>query len=322
MDWEKNKYTHADVVIVVPVKNESKYIQECVDSLIIAARGKAEIVIIDDGSNDDTCKILSIFGDRISLIQTRGIGPSACRNLVIDHTDKPLVAFTDGDCVVDAFWLDSLLAVLESEKYDCVGVGGLQSISLKASWNEKWNGQILEALSFVSDYLHHEGEIRRVHHNPTCNSLYETEALRRVGGFDEKLWPCEDLDLDMKISKDGGKLYVTPYAKVVHRRPETFISFCKMMSRYGKAHGKLAKKHKTLQMTGWISIFLFLPTLGLCLAGLGFQIFLFWLVSVIALSMLFVIRRRKVVFFLAGPYFLVPFFLWNLQFYRSILTRS
>lgn len=236
-----------DVAVVVATRNDGSTLRTCLDSLWVAGQGKAEIWVVNDGSTDDTEAILETYKNQIHILKGLGEGPGKARNWAMRSSSKPWIAFTDGDCKVSETWLTDLCAGLQAQMDSVIAMGGPQRISSEAEDVEREIGRFLETVGFVSDYLHDDTEIREVPHNPTCNVIYARRALEAVGGFDEELWPCEDLELDLRLGDRGFKMAFHPGAEVEHRRPATWKDFLRMMKRYGFAHAQLVKKRGICQ---------------------------------------------------------------------------
>ncbi|MEZ4704194.1 MAG: glycosyltransferase [Bdellovibrionota bacterium] len=318
MNKQDDSHILHEVCIIVPIRNEGKYVEAAVQSLIRASRDMAKIIIIDDGSTDETSVTLEKFQDSIEVIRTEGIGASASRNAALARTERQFIAFTDGDCIVDEDWLVELVKGISSMDETVVAVGGPQLVFPQSKWKERLHADILHSMHFVSDYLHQQPQMVKVNHNPTCNVMYKREALVEVGGFDTSLWPCEDLDLDIRLSKAGYQFYCTPTAKVMHRRPESFAGFCSMMNRYGMAHGKLFHKHHRFQNVDLISLSILCALIWAIWSGLAS---LLWLILGILVGfwVLFSLKIGLLRAVLASGYFMIPFFLWNFSFYIQLI---
>ncbi len=85
------------ISVVIPTYNRSGLIIRAVESALAAVSPGDEILVIDDGSTDDTADVLRPLHDRIRYIRTRNSGPGAARNRGIQLATRPLVAFLDSD---------------------------------------------------------------------------------------------------------------------------------------------------------------------------------------------------------------------------------
>lgn len=253
------------VSIVIPVHNESRTLRPCLESLFAQEHHPIEVIVINDGSTDDTGEILASYGDRIQVLSTPGIGPSRGRNLGVAHASGEYVAFTDGDCVCEPSWIRELLRGFDGRP-DVAGVGGSQRTPPDDSVYGRQVGAFLRAFGFASDYIrpHENDDIVEVKHNPTCNVLYRRTVFERVGGFLEWLWPGEDVEFDLRVRRTGVRLLFNAGAVVYHHRPDTHAKFRRMMRNYGEAQGILVR------MYGPFRLIQFMPAVliaGIILAG-------------------------------------------------------
>lgn len=103
--------------IIIPVYNKEKYIRDCINSILAQTFTNFEIIIINDGSTDNTIKILKSFKDsRIKLINTNNNGVSTARNIGINHASGEYITFIDGDDTIDPDYCEKIAN--EILKYD------------------------------------------------------------------------------------------------------------------------------------------------------------------------------------------------------------
>ena len=231
------------VSVIVPVYNAQKTIEKCVESLCTLQYDNLEIIIIDDGSTDKTRQFLAQHRERINLIEAEHIGPSKCRNLAAKKARGAFLAFTDSDCIVDKEWIDELLKGFDNE--DVVAVGGSQHSPADETIFGKKVQLFFESTGFLGGYIkkNNVSKIIEVEHNPSCNVMYKKNIFLKIGGFDEGLWPSEDVDLDYRLKRKGHCFKYNSLAKVYHYRPQTLKSLCSMMYRYGTMQGILTKRY-------------------------------------------------------------------------------
>ena len=124
----------ADIAVVVPTHRHPELLPRLVDALehqTLDPR-RFEVVIVDDGSGDDTSSVLDDLARRSSirvrpLVLSANVGPAAARNLAWRSTATPYLAFTDDDCVPEPRWLECGLYQLEADSE----VGIVQGRTLK-----------------------------------------------------------------------------------------------------------------------------------------------------------------------------------------------
>ena len=83
--------------IIIPTYNRAAFIERAIDSVLSQIRPADEVIVVDDGSDDDTPNILARLGDRITVIRAARGGAGRARNLGLQRARKPLVAFLDSD---------------------------------------------------------------------------------------------------------------------------------------------------------------------------------------------------------------------------------
>lgn len=93
------------VTVIMPVFNASSTLTQALNSVLWQGYEGLEVIVVDDGSTDDSCHILSTFGDSIRVLHQRQQGPAAARNLALQQAQGDYIAFLDADDV----WLPGKL---------------------------------------------------------------------------------------------------------------------------------------------------------------------------------------------------------------------
>ncbi|HOW42693.1 MAG TPA: glycosyltransferase [Candidatus Omnitrophota bacterium] len=259
------------VSIIIAVKNGAATLVPCLDSVLRLEYPAFEVIVVDDGSTDRTPEILRGYAQRIKVITfEKSAGPSAARNQAAAQARGDFVAFTDADCIVAPDWLTRLVEALR-EKPEAVSCGGLQLVPEQAALFEKQVFAFMSRAGIITDYVKpaRGRAAYPVRHNPSCNSLYRRQVFLDAGGFQEGLWPGEDVELDYRLCRRGLLLLFNPLAVVYHHRPAALPAFRRMMRRYGWAQAVVVKHYGPFRSIH------FLP--AVCLTALlGFIALLFW----------------------------------------------
>ena len=111
------------ISVIIPVYNAEKYLSRCADSLLGQSFDDFEAIFVDDGSTDESLKILQDYaaGDkRIVLISQNNQGVSAARNAGINKARAPYICFVDADDYVHPEMFFCMLEVMERERADIV----------------------------------------------------------------------------------------------------------------------------------------------------------------------------------------------------------
>ena len=170
------------------------------------------------------------------------------RNKGIKNSQGDIICFTDSDCMVPETWIDKLvdgLLRLNAKDDKIVGVGGGNIPWIEnPSFMELAIIRVMRSplVSFGARNVTTYKDERQVYHNPPMNSAYFKWALEEVGGFGEEYNVGEDVELDIKLTEKGYKLYYLPTVSVWHRHRSTFRKFVKQMYDFGKTRIRLGRK--------------------------------------------------------------------------------
>lgn len=294
-----NRHTRflPQVSIIVPVKNERERIGPCMKSLLNLDYEKYEILVIDTGSTDGTYQIvgeIARLNPKVRALHVLG-NAALGRNLGLEEAEGDVVAFIDGDCTAPADWLNNLVYPLVEETVATAGVGG-PNIPVSARENI-WSKAIN---AILSTFLGSAGSVQvRASHNryvrsiSTANSAFRIDKVRRIGGFDPRLGPCEDSDLCSRLTKTGSKLRFVRDATVYHHK-EYYSprKFGQHMFRYGRGRGEamLVKPRTNISLTSLaVTFFLGFLVLLLTLSATGSQFAEWLLIASLGIYLLAVI---------------------------------
>lgn len=251
------------VSVVVGIRNEERFIEECIESLLKLdyPQDFYEVIIVDGMSTDKTRDLVQKYPVRLLLNERKNV--AAARNLGVENARGDLVAFTDGDCKVDPQWLKTLVREMQSAPDDVVCVGGPNLIfdtdpvfgRVVGYSQETFLGSGGSAQSKNSTKKHYVSSL------PNCNAMYKKSAIKKVGGFDERFLVGQDGDLNYRIGKKGHKFLYIPQAQVLHHRRGTLKSFSIRMFKYGMWMAELFKKHG--EFVRWYA---FLPSVAIIFA--------------------------------------------------------
>ncbi|HMJ33988.1 MAG TPA: glycosyltransferase [Baekduia sp.] len=196
------------VSVVVATHNRADRLQTLLDALAAQtlAVKRFEVVVVDDGSRDETPDVLRRAEAREDLrvrvlTQPQAGGPAAARNRGWRAAEAPVIAFTDDDCRPTPRWLQTLLTAATARE-DQVVQGRTEPDPLEC-----------EALGPFAKTLRIDG---MTPHFETCNIAYPRAILETVGGFNEQ-YPRygEDSDLGWRV-KDTGATVVFAHDAIVY----------------------------------------------------------------------------------------------------------
>jgi glycosyltransferase involved in cell wall biosynthesis len=214
------------ISVIVTVRNEEKHIRDLLDSLVIQER-PLEIIIIDAMSDDKTADIVESYIGRFDFIRLfrKGGKRGDCRNFGVKKARGLVVAFTDGDCIANPFWLKELR---KSLKYGDVVAGKTITLGYHAFVE-------LERVE-----LFYKGVDLTF---PSCNLAYWKEVFEETGGFDPEFVTAEDIDLNFRAVQEGHKITYNENAVIYHRARSSFVGFFKQAFWNGFGRKQLTLKN-------------------------------------------------------------------------------
>jgi glycosyltransferase involved in cell wall biosynthesis len=223
------------VSVVIPAYNAQKTIAKTVEQSVAQAKGpiEVEVVVVDDGSHDNTAIIAESAG--ATVIRQENAGPATARNQGWRSATGKIICFTDADCVPIAGWLENLLGGFSKGKVGAVA--GSYEIANASSWLAQWvHQEIIERHKRMPPFVRAFG---------SYNVAIPRYVLEATGGFDPKYRRAsgEDNDLSYRIIKKGYRIAFRPQAKVAHYHPETVWKYLMEQYRHGFWRAKLYQEH-------------------------------------------------------------------------------
>lgn len=214
------------ISVIIPFYNAKSSISLCLESLIELnyPRNKLEIILVDNGSNDGSEKIVKEFNVR--LIYDGSIRSSyQARNTGIKNAHGDLIAFTDSDCIVSPDWLKNLATYWDDNDIGCFA-GEILSYEPKT---------ITEKFSDRYRILEQNGTLSHPYmpFTATANSSYRKEVFSKIGYFNPRLASGGDADFSWRMQKKLGlKIKFIPEAVVYHRHRTNIIALYKQFKKY------------------------------------------------------------------------------------------
>ena len=89
--------TPMEICVIIPAYNASQYIDQAINSVVMQTVPITEIIVVDDGSTDNTSEIVKTVAPNVILVKQSNSGPSAARNRGLDLAQGDVVAFLDAD---------------------------------------------------------------------------------------------------------------------------------------------------------------------------------------------------------------------------------
>lgn len=222
------------VSVVVCTYNGGRTLAECVQSLRNLRYPDFEIIVVDDGSSDDTAEILQQFS-AIRVIRQPNRGLSAARNAGLKAASGSIVAYTDSDCFVDPDWLTLLVQQLEHSGASAVGGPNLTP-------DDGWLAGCVAASPGQPTHVLENDQVAE--HIPGCNMAFRRDALLGIHGFDYQYRKAgDDVDICWRLQHAGHWITFSPGAFVWHHRRQSPRAYLRQQAGYGEAEALLRFKH-------------------------------------------------------------------------------
>jgi len=190
------------VSVIIPVYNGERFLQEALESIRHQNYEPLEIIVIDDGSTDNTAKIIASYGNWIHYVHQENAGPAAARNRGLALAQGELIAFLD----VDDLWPDGKLTLqverlLHDPKLDIV-LGRIQYVELAGATHRE--------IPFESQ----EKTLTGVHLG--CG-VYRKSVFDRVGMLDEALRISHDQDWFLRAREVNVSMVILKETTLIYR---------------------------------------------------------------------------------------------------------
>ncbi len=324
------------VSVIIPTYNRKEELTGLLSSLEKQTLPAAdfEIIIVDDGSADDTLFYLKalVTGGKENLFfcYQKNQGPGAARNRGMAMARGTLFAFTDTDCRPLPEWLEELIKPFSDKQVGAVG--GAEEF-------EPAERALSRAIHFCMTSPLTTGGIRGAsgkklarYYPRTFNMAISREAFERTGGFIQ-LYHGEDIELSFRIKEAGLALLYNEQARVCHHRRSTMKQFFKQLLRMGEARVALARLHPKMLEPLHVMPALAIIILSLALVLAAFSsAFMFLLKLLLGAALLFavllgaaasmtrnlLIKERLKLFFLVPVVFAVQQAAYGIGFYRGL----
>lgn len=310
--------------VIVPVYNGAATILRCLDALAAqtVAATSYEVIVVDDGSQDDTALRVQRWIAAHPSVQARVVrqanaGPAAARNYGASLAQAPILLFTDADCAPTPTWVATMLAafanpaVVGAKGVYRTGQRGLVARFVQAEYEDRYDRMArLPAIDFIDTY----------------SAGYRRSVFLANGGFDTTFPTAsvEDQEFSFRLARQGLRLVFAPQAQVFHQHDQSLGEYAHRKYAIGYWKALVARRHPERMVSDShtpqvLKLQIVLMAL-LCGAGvLGFASRLMpvlrraWALSgfcstvflVSALPFLVKLGRRSPVLAVAGPLFLV-----------------
>lgn len=212
------------ISIIIPAYNAAQTLPACLVALKRQTQPIDEIIVVDDGSQDQTAQVARAYG--VLLLKQPHHGPAAARNLGIDQACGDIVLFTDADCEPEPTWVAEMTRLFADPRV--AGVKGIYRTHQKecvarlaqSEFEERYDR--LERLATI-DFI------------DTHAAAFRLAMLREMGGFDPAFTQAdnEDVELSYRLARAGCRLLFNRQAVVYHRHSSTWCAYLRLKIKRG-----------------------------------------------------------------------------------------
>lgn len=178
------------VSVIIPCYNHAHFLGEAIESVINQTYPYVEIIVVDDGSTDDTAQIAKAYPN-IHYVRQNNFGLSRARNVGLSYSKGTYITFLDADDSLFHDAIDIGLRALASRNDFALAFGLFVTVG---------SIQSMQKLSRETNYGYKELLQRNVIGNPG-SALYCRWVFTEIGGFDEANSPAADYDLYLRVAR-------------------------------------------------------------------------------------------------------------------------
>jgi len=232
------------ISVIIPMRNEAKFIEKCVKSVLDQnySKSRFEIIIIDGMSTDSSKKIVANLvkkNSNIRLFDNPGMTTPAGLNIGIKNAKGEVITRVDAHSYIASDYLQKIVNSFNNEQIMAVG-GPVRKIS--SSFLSETINLALSSPFGIGGGLHWYSKERRFV-DTVFRASYRKEIFDIVGYFDETMIYAEDEELNWRIRKAGYKIVLSPEIKCYYYPRSSIGGLFKQYYDYGSARVKVIRKH-------------------------------------------------------------------------------
>jgi hypothetical protein len=233
--------------VVVPVRNGGRDFEHCLRRLRESLLTDYELIVVDDGSTDESAALARRAGASVVRIETAQ-GPAAARNLGAQSARAPLVFFLDADVAVQPNTLGMAMARFQADP-------GLSALFGSYDDTPAAPGIVSQYRNLLHHFVHQQGafhhEIRPVHTFWTGCGTIRRDVFLAFGGFDPRLYPrpaIEDIELGYRLTRAGHRIVLARDVLATHMKRWSLVEMMRTdIFRRGVPWMLLIKRSGTIE---------------------------------------------------------------------------
>ena len=218
------------VALIVLNWNGQEYLEACMTSLLGLDYPDPEIVMVDNGSTDNSVTYVSDQFPSVRTIETgRNLGYAGGMNVGMELTRSDIAVLLNNDIIVEKDWLAELVRCMESDK--CIGIAGCKVLFTDNKTLQHAGGYISLPLGLPDHYGYRETD--RGDYDTMVDAEYVTGAamairrsvVEQLSGMDADFFPIyfEDVDICFRAREKGWRVVYAPKSRLVHLESATMV---------------------------------------------------------------------------------------------------
>jgi len=227
-----------EISVIIPILNEEKYIAKCLDSIIESDfdKNNMEVLLVDGGSKDKTIDIIKEYQQKYPFFKLlhnpKKIVPVAM-NLGIKEAKGEYIIRLDAHSSYPKDYFSTLIKYHKELNADNVGAVVITEVKNKNNTSNAIKNVLSDKLGVGgSDFRNGVDEIKEVDTVPF--GCYKKEVFDKIGYYDERLVRNQDIELNKRLKKAGGKIYLIPDINCTYYARESFKDLAKNNFNNGK----------------------------------------------------------------------------------------
>lgn len=285
--------------VIIPVYNRPEELRELAQSLIKQNFSDFEVIVVEDGSTDDSNEVVIDCSDKLQMqyVVQPNTGQGFARNRGMKMAKGEFFVILDSDVILPADYFQKLASAIDERKLDAFGGPDAAADNFSA---------LQKAMDFAMTSIWTTGGIRGKMKDPSkyqargFNMGVSRKVFESTGGFVDPN-QGEDIEWSIRIKKAGFKLELVQEAFVYHKRKNTLLSFAKQAFSFGKNRVNVSRFHPgAIKLVHWLPTAFLIFCLSIpffyfvneSLFQLSIGIFTIWSLGVILSS---AIQNRSVI---------------------------
>jgi succinoglycan biosynthesis protein ExoA len=222
------------------MRNEAGHLTRCIDAILAQdyPADRFEVIVVDGDSEDRSLEVLRAYEGRVRVLHNPGRIVPTAMNIGIRAAQGGIVARIDAHTVIEPDYIRSGVETLERSGADNVG-GPMHAIG---------GGPFADAVALamssrfgIGAYFHFATQDRDV--DTVYMGMYRRTAFERVGLFDEELVRNQDDELNYRLRKHGGRIFLTTRMRSHYQNRQSLKTLARQFFQYGVWKVRVLQKH-------------------------------------------------------------------------------